>query len=62
DLLSRRVDEVMTASPKTIPPDLLVGAALDLINKAKITALFVVEAGRPVGIVHMHDLVRIGVA
>ena len=62
ELLSRRVDEVMTAAPKTIPPDMLVGAALDLLNQKKITALFVVEADTPVGIVHMHDLLRLGVA
>jgi arabinose-5-phosphate isomerase len=61
DLLARRVEEVMTQSPKTVPPAMLVGAAIDLLNQSKITALFVVEAGRPVGIVHMHDLLRIGV-
>jgi len=61
-LLQRKVDEVMTRAPKTIPPDLLVGAALDLLNQTKITALFVVEDGKPTGIVHMHDLLRIGVA
>jgi arabinose-5-phosphate isomerase len=62
DLLSRRVEEVMTRGPKTIAPDMLAGAALDLLNQTKITTLFVVEAGRPVGIVHMHDLLRLGVA
>jgi len=61
ELLARRVEEVMTPSPKTVPPDLLVGAAVDLLNQSKITALFVVEARIPVGIVHMHDLLRIGV-
>jgi arabinose-5-phosphate isomerase len=62
DLLSRRVEDVMTAAPKTISADMLAGAALDLLNQRKITTLFVVEAGKPVGIVHMHDLLRIGVA
>jgi arabinose-5-phosphate isomerase len=62
DLLSRTVRDVMTRGPKTIGPDSLVGAALELLNSAKITALFVVEDGKPVGIVHMHDLLRIGVA
>lgn len=61
DLLVRKVDDVMTARPKTIGPDTLVGTALDLLNQAKITALFVVDAGRPVGVVHMHDLLRLGV-
>jgi arabinose-5-phosphate isomerase len=62
DLLVRKVDDVMTARPKTIAPDALVGAALDVLNQAKITVLFVVEATKPVGIVHMHDLLRLGVA
>jgi arabinose-5-phosphate isomerase len=60
DLLSRTVDDVMTVAPKTIPPDTLVGAALDLLNHAKITSVFIVEDGRPVGIVHMHDFLRAG--
>jgi arabinose-5-phosphate isomerase len=62
DLLSRNVRDVMTRGPKTIAPDELVGAALELLNSAKITALFVVDDGKPVGIVHMHDLLRVGVA
>jgi arabinose-5-phosphate isomerase len=62
DQLTRKVDAVMTKTPKTIAPDALVGTALDLLNKTKITALFVVSDGKPIGIVHMHDLLRIGVA
>jgi arabinose-5-phosphate isomerase len=62
DLLSRTVDEVMTPSPKTIRPDTLAAKALDIINGANITALMVVENERPVGIIHLHDLLRIGVA
>ena len=62
NLLSRSVDEVMTRAPKTISPDTLVGVALDLLNKSKITAIFIVEDGKPAGIVHFHDLLRIGVA
>jgi arabinose-5-phosphate isomerase len=62
DLLQAPVDEVMTASPKVVRPDQLVSEALQLLNSSKITALVVVEAGRPVGIVHFHDLLRAGVA
>lgn len=61
-LLQAQVDKVMTASPKTARPDQLVAEALQLLNASKITALIVVEAERPVGIVHLHDLLRIGVA
>ena len=61
-LLSRRAADIMTAAPKTVSPELLASAALELINASKITALFVVENGKPVGIIHIHDLLRAGVA
>ncbi len=62
DLLGAKVDEIMTRAPKSIRPDQLVSEALELLNSMKITALFVVESGRPVGIVHIHDLLRVGAA
>jgi arabinose-5-phosphate isomerase len=62
DLLQVAVDDVMTASPKVVRPDQLASEALQLLNSSKITALVVVEAGRPVGIVHFHDLLRAGLA
>jgi arabinose-5-phosphate isomerase len=62
DLLQAPVDAVMTASPKTVRPDQLASEALQILNSSKITALMVVESGRPVGIVHFHDLLRAGVA
>ncbi len=62
DLLRAPVDEVMTASPKTVRPDQLASEALQIINASKITALLVVDDGRPIGIVHFHDLLRAGIA
>jgi arabinose-5-phosphate isomerase len=62
DLLQTPVDKVMTVAPKTVRPDQLASEALQLINSSKITALIVVDANRPVGIVHFHDLLRAGVA
>jgi arabinose-5-phosphate isomerase len=62
DLLQIPVDRVMTAAPKTVRPDQLASEALQLINSLKITALIVVDANRPVGILHFHDLLRAGVA
>ncbi len=61
-LLAARTADIMTRKPKTIEPGLLASAALETINASRITALFVVESGRPVGIVHVHDLLRLGVA
>ncbi len=57
-----RVDEVMTRTPKTVRPDQLISESLEIINSLKVTALFAVEAGKPVGIIHVHDLLRAGAA
>jgi arabinose-5-phosphate isomerase len=62
NLLDSTVGDIMTSRPKTIGPDMLASQALEVLNSSSITALFVVEDGRPVGIVHIHDLLRIGVA
>ena len=64
DLQSLTVDDIMSHSPKSVAPDTLAGEALALMNMAErpYTSLFVVIEDKPVGIVHMHDLLRIGVA
>jgi arabinose-5-phosphate isomerase len=63
DLLRMPVADVMTKTPVTIGPNVLAGEALQILNTRKITALFVVDAiCRPCGLVHMHDLLRLGVA
>ena len=62
NLLEARVEDVMTASPKTISPGQLASEALEILNSSKITTLMVAEGGKPVGIVHFHDLLRAGVA
>lgn len=62
-LLARRAGEVMTRSPRRVRPDMLAAEALRIMNTRSITSLFVVdEADRPVGILHIHDLLRAGVA
>jgi arabinose-5-phosphate isomerase len=65
DLLSRRVGAIMTTSPRTIGPDALAAEALRIMNAKErpITSLFVVDrATRPLGILHIHDLLRAGLA
>jgi arabinose-5-phosphate isomerase len=62
DLLSATVDDVMTRNPKTIARDSLASEALELLNSLKITTLIVTDSGKPVGIIHLHDLLRAGVA
>jgi arabinose-5-phosphate isomerase len=61
-LLETQIGDIMTANPKVITPDTLVSAALQLINSSNITAVFVVDGGKPVGIIHIHDLLRSGIA
>jgi arabinose-5-phosphate isomerase len=62
DLLDARVDDVMTKAPKTVRPDQLISETLDILNSMKVTALFAVDAGKPVGVIHVHDLLRAGAA
>lgn len=65
DLLSRRVGELMTRTPRTIGPDALAAEALHEMNVSgrPITTLFVVDtAAEVLGLVHVHDLLRAGVA
>src|SRR5258706_13515925 len=62
DLLDARVDDVMTRSPKTVRPDQLASEALEMMNSAKVTALMVMEADKPIGLLRVHDLLHVGVA
>jgi arabinose-5-phosphate isomerase len=62
ELLKARVQDIMTKKPNTLSPDMLASAALEQINSLKRTQMFVVERGKPVGVVHVHDLLRAGVA
>jgi len=64
DLLERTAAEIMTAAPKTIRPHALVAEALAMMNQADrpFTVIFVVEHRQPIGVLHMHDCLRAGVA
>jgi arabinose-5-phosphate isomerase len=63
EFLTRRAFEVMTANPKTIGPNVLAAEALRQMNTRFITSLFVIDDdGRPMGILHVHDCLRAGVA
>jgi arabinose-5-phosphate isomerase len=65
DLLTATVDAVMSRGPRTIRPRALAGEALTLMNSytPRVLCLFVVdEAGRPIGVLNVHDCLRAGVA
>lgn len=55
-----KADDIMTPDPKTIGPDELAVNALDILRTNGITQLAVVENGKYLGIIHLHDLVREG--
>jgi len=61
-LLQLTCGHVMTADPKTIRAQALASEALGLMNASQITSLFVAEDRHPVGILHIHDCLRAGIA
>ncbi|MCK0168709.1 KpsF/GutQ family sugar-phosphate isomerase [Jannaschia sp. S6380] len=61
-LMDRRAGDVATRDPLTVPPDMLAAQALALLNARKISVLIVCEGPAPVGVLHIHDLLRAGVA
>jgi arabinose-5-phosphate isomerase len=62
EMFARDARALMTANPKTIAPDAPLADAIAIMNAKRITLLFAVDdAGRPVGVVHMHDLLAAGV-
>ena len=63
DFINEPVDAIMTTKPITISPDLMAAEALALLNDKRRSVLLVVdEAQRPVGVVHLHDLLHLGAA
>ena len=63
DTSNIKVKDVMTTNPKRITSDAYAASALNLMEKYSITALAVVDEGNvPVGVIHVHDLLRAGVA
>ncbi len=61
-LLEKPVDSIMTRRPITTRPDALLVSAIEKLNSSSRLALIVVEDDRPVGLVHLHDLLKAGVA
>jgi arabinose-5-phosphate isomerase len=62
DLLQKSARGIMTKAPNTMAPETLASAALEQFNAKKRTQMFVVKDGKPIGILHVHDLLRAGVA
>ena len=62
ELLSKSVADIMTQNPQTISGDKLTAEALSLMQDRKIQCLFVCERDKPVGLIRVLDLLRIGTA
>ena len=57
-----RIQDAMTRTPKTISPDALAAEAVKVMEHNEISVLVAVEDGRPTGIVHIHELLKAGIA
>lgn len=62
DMLTKKAADLMTKNPKTTTPDVLAAEVVNIMNEKKITQLFVINDNQPVGIIHLHDCLRAGVA
>ncbi len=61
NIANRAVDQIMSTNPTSVEPDLLASSALAIMNDLKRTVLVVTQNNKPVGLIHMHDLLRAGV-
>ena len=59
NLFNLKASNLMTKRPSTGDKDMLVGEALNIMNYKKITSLFICEKNKPIGIIHVHDLLRL---
>ena len=62
DVLNKKAFEVMTRNPKTVSKDSMASSAMKIMHDKKITNLFVLEDNKPIGVIHIHDLLNNGVA
>lgn len=62
EILDKKAIDLMTKNPKTISKDMMTSEVLKILNEKKITNIFVVEDKKPIGVIHIHDLLNNGVA
>lgn len=60
-ILEKHANELMTKNPKTVSKDIMASEAMKIMHDKKITNLFVIENGFPIGVIHIHDLLNNGV-
>lgn len=62
EILSKKAVDLMTKNPKTISKDVMASEAMKIMHERKITNIFVVDENKPIGVIHIHDLLNNGVA
>ena len=62
EILNKKAVEIMTKNPKTISKDVMASEAMKIMHDKKITNIFIVEDNKPIGVIHIHDLLNNGVA
>lgn len=62
DLKNAKAADIMTKNPITANPDMFASEAIKILNEKKITNLFVLENNKPIGVIHIHDLLKAGIA
>lgn len=62
DILNKKAIDVMTKNPKTISKSTMASEAIKIMHDKKITNIFVIEDEKPIGVIHIHDLLNNGVA
>jgi arabinose-5-phosphate isomerase len=60
-ILEEKAINLMTKNPKTISKDTMASEAMKIMHDKKITNIFVVENSKPIGVIHIHDLLNNGV-
>ena len=60
NILEKTAGEIMKKNPKTINKEMFVTNALELMEKNKITQVFIVQNNKPIGILHIHDCIELG--
>ena len=59
DIITKTASQVMTKNPTIADTNTLVGEAINIMNAKKITSLFICKKKKPIGIIHIHDLLRL---
>ena len=62
EILTKKAIDLMTKNPKTISKDTMASEAMKIMHDKKITNIFVIEDNKPIGVIHIHDLLNNGVA